>query len=148
MTIIAVTGPRRLTEAETEEATPKLIPILKNKTLYVGDATGLDALAAELATTVKCFEKKLHLPYKVQGAERSTRMVKALAADGGSLHAFPNKPAPPDLKPAKSWPKNTLGSGTWGTIALTVGLGLEVELHPLIAIEIPDWLPVTQLARL
>jgi hypothetical protein len=76
-------------------------------------------------------------------------MVKAALAAGATLHAWPNKPAPVGLKPAKSWPKGAEGSGTWGTIALAVGLRLTVELHPLAELgELPDWVKPKQLALL
>ena len=57
-------------------------------------------------------------------------MVKALAAENGVLHAWPNKSAPPELQPSRSWPKGAQGSGTWGTIALAVGLGLTCAVAP------------------
>jgi hypothetical protein len=141
--MIAVTGPRQLTPLQAAQAVAKLRQLLTLKTtLYVGDAAGLDALAKELATgSVTLFEKNPALPVRAQGAERSTRMVKALAIAGGVLHAWPNKSAPLGLKPSKTWPTGAVGSGTWGTIALAVGLGLRVELHPLVDLgELPVWL--------
>jgi hypothetical protein len=84
--------------------------------------------------------------YEVMGgekwhyAERSTRMVKAIATAGGTLHAWANKPAPQGLKPAKNW-RSANGSGTWGTVALAHGLGVKVELHWLAdELEAPEWL--------
>lgn len=151
MTVIAVTGPRKLTPDQTHQATADLAELLTPRTkLLVGDATGLDALAAQLASgPVELHQKKADIPWKAQGAERSTRMVKAALAAGATLHAWPNKPAPVGLKPAKSWPKGAEGSGTWGTIALAVGLRLTVELHPLAELgELPDWVKPKQLALL
>jgi hypothetical protein len=141
--MIAVTGPRQLTPVQAVQAAAELRQLLTPRTtLHVGDAAGLDALARELATgPVNLFEKNPALPMRAQGAERSTRMVKALATTGGVLHAWTNKPAPPGLKPSKTWPTGAEGSGTWGTVALAVGLGLSVELHPLVDLgELPAWL--------
>lgn len=118
----------------------------------MGDAPGLDTLARSIAQThhlkLQVYEKRSELPYRAQGAERSTRMVKALAALQGTLHAWPNKPAPNQLRPSRSWPTEAAGSGTWGTIALAVGLGIPVELHPLIEIDIPLWLQSEQMTLL
>jgi hypothetical protein len=141
--MIAVTGPRHLTPAQLAQAEQELRVLLTPAThLQVGDATGLDALAVKLAIgEVTLYEKNLTLPWQAQGAERSTRMVKALAQSGGTLHAWPNKSAPPRLKPSRTWPTGAEGSGTWGTIALAIGLGLKVELHPLADLgEFPEWL--------
>jgi hypothetical protein len=144
MNAIAMTGPRQLTQAQRQVATQKLRE-MTGSTWHVGDATGLDMLARSLGsqagTTLKVYWKNTALPYRAQGAERSTRMVQALAADGGTLHAWPNKPAPVGLKPSTHWPKGAGGSGTWGTIALAVGLGVPVVLHPLSDDAIaPAWL--------
>jgi hypothetical protein len=140
---IAVTGPRYLTKEQLTQAERELRQLLTPQIcLQVGDATGLDALARKLAGgEVTLHEKNQTLPWPAQGAERSTRMVKDLAVKGGTLHAWPNKPAPRGLKPSKTWPTGAEGSGTWGTIALAVGLGLKVELHPLADLgEQPKWL--------
>jgi hypothetical protein len=150
MHAIAVTGPRKLTPEQAKQAEQDLRHLLNTgapRQVHVGDAAGIDALVAYLATThdLTTHYKNRNLPPRAQGAERSTRMVKALAATGGTLHAWPNKPAPAQLKPSSTWPKNAEGSGTWGTVALAVGLGVKVELHPLTEAAIaPDWLTQNQ----
>lgn len=144
--VIAVTGPRHLAPAQRQTAAQQLRFLLSGtEALYVGDAEGLDLLARnvglEMGASISLYEKKPDLPCRAQGAERSTRMVKALAATGGTLHAWPAQPMPLDLKPCRNWPKGAGGSGTWGTIALAVGLGVPVELHPLTDDAIaPAWL--------
>jgi hypothetical protein len=153
MTVIAMTGPRQLTQAQRQVATQKLRELIDCSTWHVGDATGLDMLArslgAQAGASLKVHQKNPILPYKAQGAERSTRMVQALAADGGTLHAWPNKPVPLGLKPSSNWPKGAGGSGTWGTIALAVGLGVPVVLHPLSDDAIaPTWLCHSQVRQL
>lgn len=149
MAVFACTGPRKLTPNQQTKADKELRHILTTcEFLHIGDATGLDSLAQQIALQKQVpylfYEKYQHLHYRARCAERSTRMVKALAAVGGTLHAWPNKNAPATLSPAKSWPKGAQGSGTWGTISLAVGLGLTVEIHPLEPIELPDWLTVSQ----
>ena len=147
---IGITGPRRSSLSESLRVRLEIEAILNDcDQLYVGDAAGVDAIAVQLALQKPCplmrFEQKTDLPHRAQGAERTTRMVKALAAAGGVLHGWPNKPAPPALNPSRSWPQGAQGSGTWGAIALAVGLGLEVVLHPLVEFEQPQWLfPVHQ----
>jgi hypothetical protein len=78
---------------------------------------------------------------KWQLAARSTKLVKALAENNGTLIAFANKSCPEGLKPSRCW-KCASGSGTWGTVALAVGFGVKVELHWLGEERVkPDWLP-------
>lgn len=151
MNVIAVSGVRRLDRGQSARVITELRELSADH-WHVGDAEGVDRLARltaqakeQLLTT---HHKDTRLPYKVQGAERSTRMIKALAATGGTLHAWVNKPAPAGLKPGKTWGK-AQGSGTWGTVALAVGYGLEVELHPLTEDAIaPGWMKTAQLVLL
>lgn len=141
MAVIGVTGARKLTTEQVEQVRYELweLDILGTE-WHIGDAAGVDEVARNwvINGTVKTYEvmggEKWHY------AERSTRMVKAIAAAGGTLHAWVNKPAPQALKPAKSWGKAN-GSGTWGTVALALGLGVTVEIHWLVdGLEAPDWL--------
>lgn len=149
MSVIACTGPRQLSPNQQAKVEKELHQVFAGcEFLHIGDATGLDGLALHTAKQHKLpflfYEKFAHLHYRARCAERSTRMIKALAAAGGTLHAWPNKNAPATLQPAKSWPKGAQGSGTWGTIALAVGLGIPVVIHPLEKIDLPDWLTVRQ----
>ena len=135
-----------MTEAQHKQAREELLVLAKTAEHWsIGDAEGLDALAVAIARThkqyVRAHLKNRYLPPKAQGAERSTRMIREMKQTEAVLHAWPNKPAPPNLQPAKTWPKHCEGSGTWGTIALAIGLGLRVELHPLEDIgQLPPWL--------
>lgn len=148
---IAVTGTRRLERGQVARVIADL-RLIDADLWHIGDADGVDRLALltaqAKAANYTLHEKNRELPYRAQGAERSTRMIKALAATGGTLHAFVNKPAPEGLKPGKSWGR-AQGSGTWGTVALAVGHGLEVVLHPLTDDAIaPDWIKNAQLTLL
>ncbi len=151
MNAIAVTGTRKLERGQAAQVIAQLRELNADH-WHIGDAEGVDRLA-KLTAQAKgeaytLHEKNLRLPHKAQGAERSTRMIKALAATGGTLHAWINKPAPEGLKPGKTWRK-AQGSGTWGTVALAVGHGLKVELHPLTEDVIaPEWMKETQLTLL
>lgn len=149
--IIGVTGPRCLYPQEKLKVLNDMNLVVgpEVQALFTGDATGVDAIAVGLAQKKRCklmlYRKRDDLPGRTRCAERTTRMVKALAAAGGTLHGWPNKPAPPMLKPSQNWPRGAAGSGTWGAIALAIGLDVPVVLHPLIELEIPEWLKSTQL---
>lgn len=145
MNAIAISGVRELTSTQKDQVLWEVLYLVDECDLWlVGDARGVDELARATAIANGlgwlCFEKDARLPYKGQGAERSTRMIKTLADLNGTLHAWINKPAPAGLKPGRSWGK-AQGSGTWGTVALAAGYGLHVVLHPLTAdVDYPDWL--------
>lgn len=91
MQTIAVTGPRQLTAQQRAKALSDLQRLKTSPNWLVGDASGLDALARSIAQThhlnLQIYEKQSELSHRAQGAERSTRMVKALAVLQGSLHA-------------------------------------------------------------
>jgi hypothetical protein len=151
MLIFGVTGPRELSKAQAYQVSVELRQIMNTGErieLHVGDALGVDAVAwgyGIMGHDLRTYNVRPELPSLARYAERSTRMVKALAAAGGVLHAWPNKSAPDGLMPAKSWPKGAAGSGTWGTIALAVGLGVPVVYHPLVeGLQLPDWATLEQ----
>ena len=150
MNIIAITGPRKLTDLQAHKVSLEMVDVLIGKYVLMGDAAGVDFIAERLNTQLpgvgEVFAIRENLPHRARYAERSSRMVKRLAELGGALHAWPNKPAPAGLRPSRNWPKGAQGSGTWGTIAMAVGCGCKVELHPLVEISLPEWLKAEQLA--
>jgi hypothetical protein len=141
MKTIAVTGPRQLTDDQAAYVSAELWPLLHGAELLVGCAAGVDELARELgdmAARCTIFEAagespKMPMAAKLQA--RSKRMVRALAAAGGTLVAFPNKPCPDGVTVA-SWQ----GSGTWGTVRYAESLGVVVVVVPLVRMELPEWL--------
>ncbi|MGB8701904.1 MAG: hypothetical protein WCD18_21015 [Thermosynechococcaceae cyanobacterium] len=156
MTVIGVTGPRRLDLDQHQQVLRemKALILLANPRpeLYVGDAKGVDAIARAFGeyTKMRLWRADVHsnLPLAARTAKRSEQMVRALATAGGTLHAWPNKPAPLDLRPSRNWPKHVERSGTWGTIAMAVGLGVPVVIHPLAEIAVVDWVQQKQLTLL
>lgn len=134
---IGVTGPRKLTFIQREKAVIELMQLLASgTTLHAGDATGLDALARELAGNCRLcgYDAEGWKPWQLQ--KRSRAMVDALVVAGGTLHAWPNKPCPVGLT-VESWK----GSGTWGTVRYAISRGISVTLHPLTPEAIaPEWL--------
>jgi len=140
MQVIGVTGARKVNEAEAEQLKYELWELdRKGNQWEIGDADGVDAIARETVRgTQNHHDTEGKQPWQL--AARSTKLVKALAEKGGTLHAWVNKEAPLGLKPSKIW-KSAKGSGTWGTIAIAVGLGVKVELHWLGQDRTkPDWL--------
>jgi hypothetical protein len=143
MIAIGVTGTRKLTERQAEQAVKELDKLLdKASKLHVGDASGIDAIAYRLAsdrTEIELHKTEGRKPYQLQ--QRSKRMVDALAKENGTLHAFVNKPCPFGIT-ANSW----AGSGTWGTVRYAISKGLPVEIHWLIEpCDLPDWMGERQL---
>ncbi len=143
MQVVGVTGTRKLTERQMEQAIKKLRSLLDKATkLHVGDATGIDALARKCANAgveIELHKTEGRKPYQLQ--QRSKRMVDALAKENGTLHAFTNKPCPLGVT-VNSW----AGSGTWGTVRYAIAKGVPVELHWLIEpCDLPDWMVEKQL---
>lgn len=139
MQTLAFTGPRFLSPDQRNQTTKTLLGLSREGTWLVGCAAGLDALVRELAPNSVLFQAPNRKPWELQ--RRSKQMIDALAARSGILHAFPNKPCPKGLT-LDSW----CGSGTWGTILYAHRKGCWVELHPLIEMELPDWLEQEQLS--
>ncbi len=69
-------------------------------------------------------------------AARSTAFVRALAAAGGTLLSFPAGPCPAGVVPSSSW-RSASGSGSLGSLALAVGLGVPCVVW--LAGEPPAW---------
>ncbi|MFL9456029.1 MULTISPECIES: hypothetical protein [Nostocales] len=154
---ISFTGPRHLTEAQTELVETQLQQLIKTPAdWHVGDAKGLDLFVRSFA-----YSNHKHVNvYEVQGtkrwhfAERSKRMVDALAkpTEGiasypdSILYAYPNKECPAGCKPSKN--PNGHGSGTWLTVAYAAYRGLEIKIFPLIEIKLPAWLEESTFTQL
>jgi hypothetical protein len=152
MTTVGISGARKLSPKQAQQVRRELTELMRGWEVthcHVGDAAGVDAIACDVATRaprVKLVLYEIRSRERWAYAERSTRMVKGLAAEGGTLHAWVNKPCPPGLSKSKTW-KGASGSGTWGTVALAVGHGLKVELHWLTEPqEEPDWMIEKQLS--
>lgn len=146
--VIGVTGPRKLTPEQAQIVSTALATrvIVANETrVFVGDAAGVDGIAAELGALlgwgVTLFEAEGREPWQLQ--QRSKRMIDSLAAAGGVLHAWPNKECPTGLT-ANSWK----GSGTWGTMYYAASLGVPLVAHTELmpgGYELPEWLIQEQL---
>lgn len=147
MTELGVTGPRRLTPSQRERAAMTLRRhIAKADRLHVGDATGVDRLAAEIAAEmgVPCTMYKAEGRKPYQLAHRSKTMAAAVINAGGYLLALPNKPCPKGLT-HRSWKS----SGTWGTTCYSKYHSGRVTLAVLEPVGgLPDWMNETQTSLL
>lgn len=107
------------------------------KKILVGDAIGIDAKAKEwFGCTANVYTVEGKEPRHF--AQRSTRMVRDMDFDC-LLIGIPNKECPTIIKPRRHWGQCD-GSGTWGTIALAVGLGYDVLVFLEWSVRIPlNW---------
>lgn len=161
MKICIITGPSVISAGDenlVHEVVRELIA--RGFTIYVCDADGVDFAAAHQVqlseawlfnpNVLRIFEPRHDLGRMPAGlAERSTRMVKE-ALHECRLHnqdvegeeypgyddpaeiicvGFPNKPCPAGIVPAKFWKSGD--SGTWSTLALAIGHGIETWIAPL-----------------
>ena len=105
--------------------------------VFVGDARCVDGAVRSAVPGCQVF--------RVSGsgrgafAARSVRLVRALAADGGVLFSFPGRACPVGLVPSgDSWVCfRGLGSGSWASAALAVGLEVPVCLWLPAGLSVP-----------
>lgn len=83
--------------------------------LLVGDARGVDLVFASVPGA-QVFKASGRYPSAL--VQRSTKLVKAIAAAGGCLLAFPAAGCPAQVRPSRRF--EGYGSGSWGTIALAI----------------------------
>ncbi len=140
----AFTGPRKLSEKEKLAVCGHLLNIPQCHHWHVGDASGLDELVRQFAATLP-IRLTIHEVIHRQPwgfAERSQRMINQLTHQD-KLIAFPNKPCPDGCFPTS--PFSGHGSGTWGTMAYAAKRNIEVQVFPLVDIDLPQWLGLKQL---
>jgi len=138
---VGIAGPRALTPDQERQVAAELRALLGQQTaLHVGDARGVDTMARALACTCGALHRyDVAGPERWQLAKRTKAMVRGVAENGGTLHAWVNKPCPPGLT-RQSWK----GSGTWGAVREAAALGVPVVLHHLSGPwPAPDWLTAT-----
>jgi hypothetical protein len=92
-------------------------------TVGVGCALGIDSLVRCRFPSASVFRVQPPVS-RASFALRSARLVHWVASQSGLLVAFPQGSAPVQLSPSVSF--RGFGSGTWGSVALALGLGLAV----------------------
>jgi len=92
-------------------------------TVGVGCAWGVDAAVRSAFSSAMVFRVTAPVT-RASFALRSSKLVHWVASTGGILVAFPLGAAPSQLRPCISFAGH--GSGTWGSVALALGLGVQV----------------------
>ena len=89
----------------------------------VGCASGVDSLVRSAFPSASVFRVQPPLS-RAAFAARSARLVRWVSASSGLLVVFPVGAAPARLAPSVSF--RGFGSGSWGSAALALGLGVPV----------------------
>lgn len=89
----------------------------------VGCASGVDSLVRSAFPSASVFRVQPPLS-RAAFAARSARLVHWVASGGGLLVAFPLGACPAAVRPSVSFAG--FGSGSWGSVALALGLGCPV----------------------
>ncbi len=91
--------------------------------VLVGCAAGVDAVVRQVFPFASVFSVSASEASRLGGAAfaaRSARLVQSVAESRGVLVAFPRGACPAAVTPSRSF--RGCGSGSWGSVALTVGL--------------------------
>jgi hypothetical protein len=91
----------------------------------VGCARGVDHLVRQQFPAAQVFRVQPPIS-RVSFARRSARLVHHIAQQGGLLVVFPSTSCPSKVAPSSTFAGH--GSGSWGSAALAVGLGVPVLL--------------------
>ncbi|MEG4420818.1 hypothetical protein QUA70_19825 [Microcoleus sp. LAD1_D5] len=91
--------------------------------VFVGCAAGVDAFfRGAFPGAVVC---SVSFVGRGAFAARSSACVRAVQSAGGLWVSFPSGPCPAGVVPSRRW-RSSAGSGSWGSLALAVGLGVPV----------------------
>lgn len=106
--------------------------------VLVGCQQGVDAAVRAASYTATVFQASSYGSGTWAYAARSAALVRSLATQGGVLVAFPGGPCPGAVRVARQF--RGYGSGTWGSVALALGLGVPVLLcAPIPFCEVASW---------
>jgi hypothetical protein len=95
--------------------------------IAVGCAPGADALVRALAPGARVFAASDYGTGRWAYAARSQALVRAVLASGpgAGLVGFVAGPCPRSIVPSHRWVSGETPSGSWSTLALGVGAGLQ-----------------------
>ncbi|MEZ5044177.1 MAG: hypothetical protein R2828_30065 [Saprospiraceae bacterium] len=96
----------------------------------VGCAPGIDQLVRSAFPQARVFQAAGTHPGAL--AARSAQLVRQVAAAGGCLLVFPSGPCPGAVRVSSSFQGH--GSGSWGSCALALGLGVPVLVCALVPV--------------
>jgi hypothetical protein len=107
--------------------------------VLVGCATGVDACvrAAVRARPLSLSVFQASFRSRTGLAQRSARLVRAVWAQAGCLLVCPAGSCPVQVQPSRSF--RGYGSGSWGSLALAVGLGCSCCLVLPSGVAAPGW---------
>lgn len=104
-----------------------------------GCAAGVDAATRAAFLECQVFRASAYPSAgRAAFAIRSAALVQSVAASGGLLLVFPSTACPAAVKPSRSFAGH--GSGSWGSAALAVGLGVATLIFLPAGSSAPAWL--------
>jgi len=112
----------RAPSAQLSAACSAVLGVLPPISVAVGCAPGIDQLVRAAFPQARVFRATSAHPGAL--AARSAHMVRQVAAAGGCLLVFPSGPCPGAVRVSSSFMGH--GSGSWGSCALALGLGVPV----------------------
>lgn len=135
--VFGFSGSRRSVPLGAVRAALAAIPA--GASVFVGCAAGVDACVRSLAAGSRVFRASSFGSGRGAFARRSIACVRAVAAARGVWVSFPGAPCPAGLVPSASPGRCFcgLGSGSWASLALAVGLGVPSFLFPPVGLVPP-----------
>jgi len=112
----------RAPSAQLSAACSSVLGALPPVSVAVGCAPGIDQLVRTAFPQARVFRATSAHPGAL--AARSAHMVRQVAAAGGCLLVFPSGPCPSAVRVSSSFRGH--GSGSWGSCAMALGLGVPV----------------------
>jgi hypothetical protein len=123
---LAFSGSRHCSSSASSSAAAFLPSVASfSGSVGVGCAKGVDSLVRSQFSAALVFRVQPPISRKAF-ALRSSRLVQWVAASSGLLVVFPSSACPVGVVPSASF--RGFGSGSWGSAALAVGLGVPVLL--------------------
>lgn len=120
----------RAPSAQLAGACTRILGAMPPVAVAVGCATGVDQLVRAAFPQARVFRAVGAHPGAL--AARSAQLVRQLAAAGGCLLVFPSGPCPAAVRVSSSFRGH--GSGSWGSCALALGLGIPVFVCAMVPV--------------
>ncbi|NRB54252.1 MAG: hypothetical protein HRU41_41780 [Saprospiraceae bacterium] len=111
-------------------ACSQVLSTMPSSQVAVGCASGIDQLVRQAFPQARVFTASCQ--HQGALAARSAQLVRFVAASGGCLLVFPSGPCPSAVRVSSSFQGHS--SGSWGTCAMALGLGLPVLVCALVPV--------------
>lgn len=118
----------RAPSPQLSTACSQVLSTMPSIPVAVGCASGIDQLVRQAFPQARLFTAASQHPGAL--AARSAQLVRFVAASGGCLLVFPSGPCPSAVRVSSSFQGH--GSGSWGSCALALGLGLPLLVCALV----------------